>query len=121
MFRVLAGFAVGYILGARAGRARYDQINTVMQRVADHPAVQGAAGFLLAKASGLLHPGCADSRPNAGYLEPADYRPSTPTRPDDQVDGHRLDEAGGRSTGWGPTTRADRPVDVGHLPADRSA
>jgi len=45
----LLGAAVGYVLGARAGRARYEQIVRTYRTVADHPAVQGAAGVVRAK------------------------------------------------------------------------
>ncbi|WNV83397.1 hypothetical protein [Umezawaea sp. Da 62-37] len=46
---ILLGAAVGYVLGARAGRGRYDQIVRTYRRLADHPAVQGAAGIVRAK------------------------------------------------------------------------
>ncbi|WP_197320149.1 hypothetical protein [Saccharomonospora sp. NB11] len=45
----LVGAAAGYVLGARAGRARYEQIVRTYRRLADHPAVQGAAGVARAK------------------------------------------------------------------------
>lgn len=43
------GAAVGYVLGAKAGRGRYDQIVRTYRKIADHPAVQGAAGVARAK------------------------------------------------------------------------
>ncbi|MCT2584881.1 hypothetical protein [Actinophytocola gossypii] len=43
------GAAVGYVLGAKAGRGRYDQIVRTYRKLADHPAVQGAAGIARAK------------------------------------------------------------------------
>ena len=43
------GAAVGYVLGAKAGRGRYDQIVRTYRKIADHPAVQGAAGIARAK------------------------------------------------------------------------
>lgn len=45
----LFGAAVGYVLGARAGRARYEQLLRTYRKLADHPAVQGAAGVARAK------------------------------------------------------------------------
>lgn len=45
----LLGAAVGYVLGARAGHDRYEQIVRTYRRVTDHPAVQGAAGVARAK------------------------------------------------------------------------
>jgi hypothetical protein len=46
---IVFGVAVGYVLGARAGRGRYDQIVRTYRALADHPAVQGAAGIARAK------------------------------------------------------------------------
>jgi hypothetical protein len=45
----LLGAAVGYVLGAKAGRARYDQIVRTYRKIVDHPMVQGAAGVVRAK------------------------------------------------------------------------
>jgi hypothetical protein len=43
------GVALGYVLGTRAGRQRYDQLVRAYRSVIDHPMVQGAAGVLRAK------------------------------------------------------------------------
>jgi hypothetical protein len=51
MIRLVVGIAIGYVLGSRAGRERYEQIQRWSSSVADHPAVQGAAGFVQAKVS----------------------------------------------------------------------
>ncbi|MBO9523403.1 MAG: hypothetical protein J7518_17880 [Nocardioidaceae bacterium] len=40
---ILGGFAAGYVLGARAGRERYEQIRRLFIRVKDDPHVQQAA------------------------------------------------------------------------------
>jgi hypothetical protein len=42
----LAGMVAGYILGAKAGRERYEQIKQAAQKVAGHPKVQQAANDL---------------------------------------------------------------------------
>lgn len=39
----IAGAAIGYVLGTRAGRARYDQIAASAQRLWRHPAVHDRA------------------------------------------------------------------------------
>jgi hypothetical protein len=52
-FTFLAGFAVGFITGARAGRERYEQIKTVARKAADSPAMQQAAGAAQAQAASL--------------------------------------------------------------------
>ncbi|HEY3976958.1 MAG TPA: hypothetical protein VGM79_06765 [Streptosporangiaceae bacterium] len=49
----LAGLATGFVLGARAGRERYDQLVKAAKTVAEHPAVQQAAGTVQAQAAGL--------------------------------------------------------------------
>lgn len=50
----LLGMAVGYVLGARAGHTRYQQIVRTYRTMLDHPAVQGAAGIARAKVGELL-------------------------------------------------------------------
>jgi hypothetical protein len=45
------GFLIGYTLGARAGRERYEQILRALRAIAENPAVQEAAGVLQAQAS----------------------------------------------------------------------
>jgi hypothetical protein len=45
-----AAFGIGYTLGAKAGRERYEQIKSTAQQVKDDPRVQDAA----AKAEGLV-------------------------------------------------------------------
>jgi hypothetical protein len=47
------GLAAGYVLGARAGRERYEQIKSLANRVAESPAAQQAAGAVQAQATGL--------------------------------------------------------------------
>ena len=45
MIRLVFGIAIGYVLGARAGHARYEQIVRLSSKVSDNPAIQGVAGF----------------------------------------------------------------------------
>ncbi|TMR89609.1 YtxH domain-containing protein [Nonomuraea basaltis] len=54
------GLAIGYVLGSRAGRERYEQIKRTAQRVADNPRVQEVAGVVGAQAS--KYAGMARSR-----------------------------------------------------------
>jgi len=54
MFRLGLGFVIGYVAGSKAGRERYEQIVRVTSKAVDNPAVQGAAGAVQAKLSGLL-------------------------------------------------------------------
>lgn len=41
---ILVGAAIGYVLGAKAGRERYDQIVRAYHRVVENPTVRKAAG-----------------------------------------------------------------------------
>ncbi|APU16881.1 MULTISPECIES: hypothetical protein [Actinoalloteichus] len=40
MTKLLLGAAIGYVLGAKAGRARYEQIVQAYRRALDHPIVR---------------------------------------------------------------------------------
>ena len=52
-FSFVAGLATGYVLGARAGRERYEQIMKAARTVAENPSVQQAAGAAQAQVTGL--------------------------------------------------------------------
>ena len=43
MIRLVVGIAIGYVLGARAGHAHYEQIVRLSSKVTDNPAIQGVA------------------------------------------------------------------------------
>jgi hypothetical protein len=49
-----AGFAAGYVLGTRAGRARYEQIRQAARAFASSPAVQSTASSLQHQAGEAL-------------------------------------------------------------------
>src|SRR5215471_8011625 len=49
----VTGLAVGFVLGARAGCERYEQMKRATRRVADSPAAQQAAGAVQAQAVNL--------------------------------------------------------------------
>ncbi|MFB4299574.1 YtxH domain-containing protein [Actinomadura sp. NTSP31] len=49
----MAGAAIGYVLGTKAGRERYEQIKRLSQQVSENPNVQEAAGKLRAKGGEL--------------------------------------------------------------------
>ncbi|HEY6277219.1 MAG TPA: hypothetical protein VIX86_12910 [Streptosporangiaceae bacterium] len=52
-FVFAVGLGVGYVLGARAGRERYEQLARLARKAADSPAVQQAAGAVQAQAADL--------------------------------------------------------------------
>ncbi|GAA3744847.1 hypothetical protein GCM10022225_30620 [Plantactinospora mayteni] len=53
----VGGLAVGFVLGARAGRERYEELVLKGRKVLDHPTVQEAAGVAQAQASRLYTEG----------------------------------------------------------------
>ncbi|MFE9652479.1 hypothetical protein [Micromonospora sp. NPDC006431] len=53
----LGGLAAGFVLGARAGREKYDELVVRGRKVLDHPTVQEAAGVAQAQATRLYAEG----------------------------------------------------------------
>ena len=50
----LAGFGAGYVLGARAGRERYEQIRRTWEHAKDDPRLQSVAGMAQARADEVV-------------------------------------------------------------------
>ena len=75
----LLGAGVGYVLGARAGRERYEQLSRAYRRVADNPQVQGAAGVARAKAGEAVQVGLQKARERVGST-PEGGEPAAPGR-----------------------------------------
>jgi hypothetical protein len=50
----IAGFGAGYVLGARAGRERYEQIRKSWDNAKDDPRLQGLAGMAQARADAVM-------------------------------------------------------------------
>ena len=50
----LAGFGAGYVLGARAGRERYEQIRRGWENAKDDPRLQSLAGMAQARADDVM-------------------------------------------------------------------
>ena len=50
----LAGFGAGYVLGAKAGRERYEQIRRAWEHAKDDPRLQGVAGMAQAQADSVI-------------------------------------------------------------------
>jgi hypothetical protein len=49
----LAGFAVGFVVGTRAGREKYEQMVKLSRKAVEHPAVQNASRTAGSKANDL--------------------------------------------------------------------
>jgi hypothetical protein len=52
---LLFGVAIGYVLGAKAGRERYESIVRVARRVAGSQTVQSTAGVLQSQVDSVTH------------------------------------------------------------------
>jgi hypothetical protein len=50
----LAGFGAGYVLGAKAGRERYEQIRRTWDHAKDDPRLQSVAGMAQARADAVV-------------------------------------------------------------------
>ncbi len=50
----LAGFGAGYVLGAKAGRERYEQIRRFWNQAKDDPRLQSVAGMAQAQADAVV-------------------------------------------------------------------
>ncbi|MGY1844432.1 hypothetical protein [Modestobacter sp. SYSU DS0875] len=50
----LAGFGAGYVLGAKAGRERYEQIRRAYSHAKDDPRLQSVAGMAQAQADAAV-------------------------------------------------------------------
>jgi len=50
----LAGFGAGYVLGAKAGRERYEQIRRLYNHAKEDPRLQTAAGMAQARADAAV-------------------------------------------------------------------
>lgn len=69
----ILGLAVGYVLGTKAGRQRYEQLLRSWRQVRDNPTVQGAAGVVQARAENVV--GQVKSRLGSEATSPVDTGP----------------------------------------------
>ena len=69
MFRIGLGFTIGYILGAQAGRERYEQIHRLAVKAANSPKVQGAMGLIEGQVMSMFGKKGNHEKPDMAYLE----------------------------------------------------
>jgi hypothetical protein len=75
----LLGLGTGYVLGARAGRERYDALMRSFREAKEQPGVQSAAGVVAAQASGLAQKArSVVAARTGGTTEDEALYPSTP-------------------------------------------
>ncbi len=89
-FTFLIGLAVGFVIGARAGRERYEQLKRLASKAKDSPAMQQAAGAAQAQASSLAKAAKDRAAQSVG----------------DRIPGMRAREANGHSQSGGSYTAA---------------
>ncbi|MBB5869686.1 hypothetical protein F4553_003065 [Allocatelliglobosispora scoriae] len=53
----VSGLAIGYVLGTRAGREKYDELVANARQLWQHPTVQEAAGVVQAQSQRLVSEG----------------------------------------------------------------
>jgi hypothetical protein len=88
----VVGFAAGFVVGARAGRERYEQLKKLARAAADSPAAQQAAAALQAKAAGAATTAKhkAAGRLQDGMASAKDRVPGIRHKePDSAANGHR--------------------------------
>jgi hypothetical protein len=105
------GLGIGFVLGARAGRERYEQLRKLARKAADSPAVQQAAGALQAQvttyakaAGGKMADGAGAARAKVGGAL------------HDRVPGMRARESNGHQASDGQGSYAQTPGTAGGPP-----
>jgi hypothetical protein len=95
-FVFFTGLAIGFVLGARAGRERYEQIRKLARKTWDSPAVQQAAGALQAQAANYAKAAGGKMADGAGAA-----RAKVGEAIHDHVPGMRVRESNGRPADGG--------------------
>lgn len=92
------GIAVGYVLGSRAGRERYEQIKRAAQRVADSPRFQETAGVVgaqVSKAAVTARSKVGDTlQHRIPFLNKHDHSDTGTGWPEEQVNEKKTNETG---------------------------
>jgi hypothetical protein len=107
----IVGLAVGYVLGTRAGRERYEQLRTLARKTADNPAVQQAAGAVQGKAAGYAKTARGKLAEGAGAA-----KAKVGGKIQERVPGMRTRDANGHASG-GPDNYVPVPDSPGGPPA----
>lgn len=106
----IGGLAAGFVLGARAGREKYEELVLNARKVLDHPTVQEAAGVAQAQASRLYTEGKDKlSHTRLGEKLGSDHRNTTDPPGDDALAGSAL----GGTTSGSPSTPRNSPTPDG--------
>lgn len=80
--RFAAGFAAGYVLGAKAGREKYEQIAEAARRMRGNPTVQQAQQ----KAKDMVGTGVDTAKAKMDRRQPKPAKAVKPAKPVEPVD-----------------------------------
>ena len=105
------GLGIGFVLGARAGRERYEQLRKLARKAADSPAVQQAAGALQAQAASYAKAAGGKVADRAGAA-----RAKVGGAIHDRVPGMRVRESDGHPGDGGNGRYAQAPGAAGRPP-----
>jgi hypothetical protein len=78
----LGGVATGFVLGARAGREKYNELVMNARKVWEHPTVQEAAGVVQAQANRLYSEGKGTVTDKLSHTKIGERMGSKPDQPD---------------------------------------
>jgi hypothetical protein len=109
----LAGLGIGFVIGTRAGRERYEQMRRIARKVADNPSVQQAAGVLQAQATGLAKTAGGKVADRAGAA-----RAKATEVIHERVPGKRVTESNGQPADGGNGQYAQTPGATDSPPGD---
>ena len=98
------GLGIGFVLGAKAGRERYEQLQKAARKAWDSPAVQQAAGALQAQATTYAKPAGGKVADGAGVA-----RAKVGGALHDHVPGMRARESNGHQASGGQGNYAQTP------------
>ena len=107
-FVFFTGLGIGFVLGTRAGRERYEQMRKLARKLADSPAVQQAAGALQAQAASYARAAGGKVAGRAGAA-----RAKVGGAIHDHVPGMRVRESNGRPADDGRGHYAQTPGTAG--------
>jgi hypothetical protein len=102
--KLLAGLAAGYVLGARAGRERYERIAEATRRLAERPEVRDLTGRVRSGLGAGLEKAADTASERLQQVRGEDSGPGDPSRA--EADGSAQDGAG--SPEPGPSSRGRR-------------
>ena len=107
------GLGIGFVLGARAGRERYEQLRKLARKTWDSPAVQQAAGALQAQATTYAKAAGSKVADGAGAA-----RAKVGGALHDHVPGMRVRESNGHPAGGAQETYVQAPGTAGGPPGE---